>query len=131
MKLHLDSPGGSYQITGYGPGFVRVNEQRYARSLLVFPDKLIPHWSPVNISSLCAADMNPIIGLSPEIVLIGTGSRHVFPDAYLMAPLIAVRVGVETMDTFAACRTYNILLAEGRRVAAALIIEPGLSDNMQ
>ena len=121
MKLHLTRGEGRYQITGTGSGYVSVNGVRYEHSLLVTPDELAP-WPVAASGSLRAADMDPLVAQRPEVALIGTGARQHFPPAEVLRPLIDAGIGYEIMDTAAACRTYAILVAEGRRVLAALIV---------
>jgi len=124
MKLHADSASNSHAITAYGPGYVAVNGRRVERSLLVLPDQVDTEWGPPDFAGLTAEHLEPLAKLRCDVVLLGTGARQRFPAASLLRPLIDARVGVEVMDTPAACRTYSILVAEGRRVAAALIVEP-------
>ncbi|HSD61598.1 MAG TPA: Mth938-like domain-containing protein [Burkholderiales bacterium] len=122
MKLHLDRNAGQNAFTGYGAGYVMVNNSRYERSLVVLPDRLVEDWGVAAPGALTLAHMEELAALAPEVLLLGTGARLVFPAPALMAPLAAVGIGLEVMDTSAACRTYNILMAEGRRVAAAIIL---------
>jgi uncharacterized protein len=122
MKLHLTRSAGQQSITGHGPGWVEINEHRYAHSLIVLPNQLVTDWTVPSFDALKLADIERIAALQPEVVLLGTGSRHRFAHPRLAAPLAAMNVGLECMDTAAACRTYNILMAEGRHVAAALIL---------
>ena len=121
LKLHLSNLSGSNAFTGYGEGYVMVNRQRYARSLLVLPDRIVPDWQPAGFDQLTAADFEQLTGLAPEIVLLGTGARLRFPRPELTRALVDARIGLEVMDLQAACRTYNILAAEERKVVAALL----------
>ena len=123
MKLHLSRAEGRNQITSCGTDFVAVNGTRHSRSLLVMPLELIADWPPSHAQSLTAAHLDAVLALQPEVVLLGTGARLLFPPADVLRPMIEGGIGYEVMDTSAACRTYNILMAEGRRVLAALIIE--------
>jgi uncharacterized protein len=123
MKLHLSNAAGVNTITAQGPDHVQVNATRYARSLVILPDQVLPDWPVAGFEDLVAEHLLPLVEKKPEIVLLGTGARHRFPHPALYAGLIQAGIGVEVMTTGAACRTYNILVAEGRRVAAALIIE--------
>ena len=109
-------------FTGYGDGYVAVNGARHSASLVVSGDRLVTDWPVSSVEGLGADHLAAIVELHPEIVLIGTGRTFVFPEPRLLAPLHDARIGVEVMDTAAACRTYNILLGEGRNVVAALII---------
>ncbi len=122
MKLHASSPTALNTFTGYGPGFVLVNDQRYESSLVVMPEHLQP-WQAADFSSLEAAHFEQIVSLRPEMVLLGTGDKLRFPHPSLTRALAQARIGLEVMDIQAACRTYNILMAEERKVAAALLFE--------
>ncbi len=122
MKLHLSHPGGQNAVTAYGDGYVAVNHVRYQRSVVVLPDRVLEDWNVDGLAALTLERMEQLATLGAEIVLLGTGPRLVFPEAPLLAPFGAARIGFEVMDTQAACRTYNILMAEGRQVAAALIL---------
>jgi uncharacterized protein len=122
MKLHLSRSTETYQINGLGPDHVLVNGQRHESSLVILPDEVIAGWA-TRFEALSARDFDIMLMRAPEIVLLGSGARLRFPPPALYAGLLKARIGVEVMDTAAACRTYNILAAEGRRVAAALIIE--------
>lgn len=121
MKLHLTRAEGNQLITGYGEGWVEINTVRYEKSLIVMPDKVIPEW-PNKFEDLTAEDFEKLAGLKPEMVLLGTGASQRFIHPRLAAPLTAIGVSVECMDTSAACRTYNILMSEGRQVTAALLV---------
>lgn len=123
MSLTLDENAASYQIRAYQPGQIQVNEQIFAHSLIVTPEKLIDTWTPQTIDELRHDDLAAIIELRPAILLIGTGHTLQFPKLAIYGDLINYGIGVEIMNTHAACRTYNILTAEGRSVAAALIIK--------
>lgn len=122
MKLHLAQLSGHNVFTGYGDGYVTVNEQQYRRSLIVLPERLIADWPPQSIAALTEADFHFLAGLGVDIVLLGTGATLRFPPPGLLQIPGRAGVGLEVMDSHAAARTYNILLAEGRRVAAALIL---------
>lgn len=124
MKLHLTQAEGRHLITGHGPGWVEINASRHNASLILTPDRLLGDWPVASIEALQAAHFQPAIDLSPEILLLGTGSRLRFPAPACLKQLAEANIGFEVMDTAAACRTYNILMSEGRNVTAALIIEP-------
>lgn len=123
MKLHLSSAPGLNLIAAYGEGFVQIRDQRHQASLVVMPETILTDWPVVAFDRLAPDSFTPILDLQPELVILGTGSRHRFPRPALYQLLIAAGIGLEHMDTGAACRTYNILAAEGRKVAAALILE--------
>ena len=122
MKFTLDSPATLYVVRGYTPGLLRIGQRELTRSVIVSAESLIDDWRPQNIGELTAEDLEPALALRPEVLLLGSGARQVFPPHELLARLHAARVGLEVMDTGAACRTYNVLVGEGREVAAALII---------
>ncbi|HEU4622458.1 MAG TPA: Mth938-like domain-containing protein [Burkholderiaceae bacterium] len=124
MKLHLASAGPLNTVTAYGDGFIEITKVRHTQSLIVFPEGDVVPW-PVEVErSLEIADFSAVLAYAPEILVLGTGARQRFPHGRVAAALAAKRIGVEAMDTQAACRTYNILVAEGRKVAAALILDP-------
>jgi len=122
LKLHLSGMTGQNMFTGYGAGHVMINHARYERSLIVLPDRIVEDWNANAFEDITAEHFDFLLSLQPEMVLFGTGATLRFPHPRLTRSLIQVGIGVEVMDTAAACRTYNILTAEGRRVAAALLI---------
>jgi uncharacterized protein len=122
VKLHASGPSGVNTITGYGEGYVMVNGERRSASVVVLPDR-VEQWSAGGFDSLTADDFQFLKQLGAEIVLLGTGPRQRFPDPRLTAALAQAGIGLEVMDVQAACRTYNILVAEERKVAAALLFE--------
>ncbi len=121
MKLHPNRPSVLNTITAYGPGFIEVNAQRIEHALLLMPEQPIATWAPARFEDLMASHFDAVLAAEPEVVLLGTGARQRFAHPRLTAALIARRIGVESMDTGAACRTYNILMTEGRKVLAALL----------
>lgn len=123
MKLHLQGAAGLNLVTGYGAGYVAINGARHTASLLLTAD-LLTRWAPASFAALTAEDFDRVVPLAPEILVLGTGSRLQFPRPPLTRTLVEARIGLEVMDTAAACRTYNILMGEGRKVAAALIVGP-------
>jgi uncharacterized protein len=122
MKLHLDSPAATSLIRSYGSGQVRIGEVTHATSVIVTASTVLAPWRPQNVDDLREADLEPLLALAPEVVLLGTGPRQQFPSPALLQLLHSLRIGVEIMDTAAACRTYNVLATEGRSVAAALML---------
>lgn len=122
MKLHLTRAAGNQLITGYGDGWVEINTMRYQQSLIVLPNQVIADWPATDFESLSHEHFEKLVELKPEVVLLGTGATHRFIHPRLSHALIEANIGLECMATAAACRTYNILMAEGRNVAAALII---------
>ena len=122
LKLHLSGLSEQNTFTGYGTGYVMINHVRYEQSLVVLPDRIIENWEPETFEQLKTEHFEFLLSLQPEMVLVGTGSVLRFPHPSLTKILIASGIGVEVMDTAAVCRTYNILMAEERRVAAAIVI---------
>ena len=120
MKLHASSAGALNTFTAYGEGYVTVNGVRYESSLIVLPERVIA-WEAVSFDSLAAENFRALAAMAPEIVLLGTGPRLRFPHPSITRPLLEANIGVEVMDLRAACRTYNVLVAEQRKVAAAIV----------
>jgi len=123
VKLHLDRFGSHNAFSGYGAGYVGVNGRRHESSLVVFPDRIVDPWEVNRFEDLVEPALDFLAALPLEIVLVGTGARMRMLHPKHYRKLSGSRIGVEVMDTTAACRTYNILLAEGRMIAAALIVE--------
>jgi uncharacterized protein len=121
VKFHLATADGNV-VTGTGPGWVRVGSDEYRSSFVLAPDTIVAPWAQGGFDALAEADFEQVRALEPEIVLVGTGARQRFPHPRLYRTLTDAGIGVEVMDTPAAARTYNIIVAEGRRVAAALIV---------
>lgn len=121
MKLHADPLTYLNTVTGYGTGFIEINALRHSGSILVAPDAAVEPWSARSFEALAIDDFSALLRLKPELVLLGTGSRQRFPHPRLTRPLADARIGIEVMNTAAACRTYNILMSEGRRVVAAFL----------
>ncbi len=124
MKLQSDPHSGANTITGYGDGYVEINQIPYAHAVLLSSDGAISAWPVESFDSLEASDFDQMVELKPELILIGTGSRQRFPKPELLKSLISAKIGFEIMDSQAACRTYNILVGEGRQVLLALIVDP-------
>jgi uncharacterized protein len=123
MKFSEDYGNARYPITGYGDDYVQVNQTRHERSLIITLDELIPDWGPAVPSDLMQEEvLQALIEHHPEIVLLGTGRRIHFPPPQIMALFANHHIGLEVLDSAAACRTFNILLSEGRNVAAALLM---------
>lgn len=123
MKLHLADTTGLNAITGHGTDHVMVNGVRHDRPVLIGPAVGPVDWSAARFEALTEADFEQMLEHRPDLVLVGTGGRLRFPPARLTGCLAAARIGVEVMDTAAACRTYNILMGEGRLVLAALLFD--------
>ena len=124
MKLQPDKSNAP-TINAYDWQWIEVNGVRYTQSLIVssLPDQPPTPWGPAQLEGLCADDFSPSAQSGAELVLFGSGQKLIFAQPQWLQALIAQGVGVETMDTAAACRTYNILASEGRKVVALLLIE--------
>lgn len=122
MKMALDDNGGANLVRAYEPGRVHIRDQTYTESLIALPDRLFTGWEVESAQQLRAAHFNPLLEIAPEVLILGTGEAQVFPDPAVFMTLIDLGIGFEVMDNGAACRTYNILLGEGRRAALALIL---------
>jgi uncharacterized protein len=122
LKLHRQTAAAQNAFTAYGEGYVMVNERRIEKSVVVLPERIIADWEATSFEALAPRHLAALVGLGNEILLLGTGSRLRFPAAEVLRPLVEAGIGVEVMDVPAACRTYNILLAEERKVAAALLL---------
>lgn len=121
MKIELERTGLN-RIRQYGPGGVTVNETVLRQSFLITPERLYLDWAATGVETLTEGHFQLIADLKPEVVLLGTGASLRFPAPILTLPLMKARIGLEVMDTPAACRTYNILMGDGRRVLAALLM---------
>jgi uncharacterized protein len=124
VKLQPDRIEGVNAVTAYEPGMVRINAQPYTASLVLPWRGEVLAWPCDAFEQLRAEHFEQLVALAPELVIFGSGQRLRFPAPALMRSLIERRIGVETMDTAAACRTYNVLASEGRAVVAALLLEP-------
>jgi uncharacterized protein len=122
MKLQPDSFD-VQAITGYGPGWVGVNGEKITSSCIVASTGERIEWNAARFEDLGGEHFAQLAALKPEVAIFGSGSRIRFPRPAWLKPLVEAQVGLETMDTAAACRTYNILAQEGRRVAVALLLE--------
>lgn len=122
MKLHLNKYTNRNMFTAHGAGYVMVNGQRHEQSLVVTPDELLSGRLPASFDTLEAAHFDALLELQPEVVLFGSGSQLRFPHPQLYQALSRARIGVECMDTPAACRTYNILMSEDRKVVAVILL---------
>jgi uncharacterized protein len=121
MKFHLSTSTGNV-VTGLGVGWIRIGPQEYRTNLVLTPEAVVTDWAGAGFEGLSATDFARLLGYGPEIVLVGTGATIHFPHPRLTRALTDARIGFEVMDTAAACRTFNILAAEARKVVAGLII---------
>jgi len=123
MKLHSENNEKYQTVTGYDAEGVEINAQRFNFSLIVLPEVAPRPWPVTRFEDLTAAHFEQIAADRPDVVVLGTGARQRFVHPKLVASLSAMHIGVESMDSQAACRTYNVLMGEGRKVTLALIID--------
>jgi uncharacterized protein len=122
MKFHIDKAAGQNFFTGYGQGYVSINNQRFEHPVLVLPEQAVEPWAVTDFDALTRDHFDALLSQHPEIVLFGSGDTLRFPRPELTRGLAEAAIGLEVMDTRAACRTYNILVVEGRRVVAAMLV---------
>lgn len=122
MQISLDTNHGQYIIRSYEPGEIKINDETLHCSVIVTMDQLIATWPPQNFAELTITHLQTLADLKPEVVILGTGTKLTFPKPELLDVFYKNKIGVEVMDTHAACRTYNVLTSEGRNVAAGLLI---------
>ena len=122
MALHLDSDTNNKLFTGHGAGYVAVNGKQYQRPVVVMPEEVRTDWSATDFASLNESHFDYFLALKPEVLLFGTGAKQQFAHPNLFRELIRSNISIEFMDTPAACRTYNILVAEDRKVVAAVLL---------
>ena len=123
MKLHSDPQSSLNTITGYGFGYIEVNSQAYPHALIIQPEGEITPWSVNQLVDLSSENFASLCVFKPELIIIGTGKKQLFLKPELIRPLIQAKIGFEMMDSQAACRTYNILMNEGRHVLAAIMLD--------
>ena len=123
MPLAEDAVTSRYRITAYGDDSVTVNEVVYRQSLILTAEEMITPWAVSRLEDLSRQDLAPVLDLNPAVVLLGTGSRQQFPRAEIIALFGQRGIGLEVMDNGALCRTFNILIAEDRAVAAAILLD--------
>jgi uncharacterized protein len=126
MKFTQHTPAGLNLIRNYGPQFVTVGEQEMRTSCIVGAGLLIRDWPPRDVASLTPQHLAPLFDAAPEVVVLSTGAQQQFPRAALRAEFATRKIGLEVMEVGAACRTYNVLVSEERKVLAAILL-PGLS----
>ena len=125
MDLSLDRPEGYLFVRRVGAGSITLIDRELDRSFLLAPDQVIENWPVDAAGELEASHIDPLLALQPELVILGTGDRQVFPAAAFMAGFLRKNIGIEVMDNAAAARTYNLLAGEGRRVVAGFILPAG------
>ncbi len=121
MKLHLANPGEKKLFTAHGPDHVMINDERHQRSIVVLAEAVRDDWRVDGFDALDQAHFDYFLALKPDVLLLGTGATQRFAHPRLYRSLTDAGIGVECMSTPAACRTYNILVAEDRNVVAAIL----------
>ena len=123
MELHLESHPTTYHVGSFVDNAVVIGEVSYTASLIVTPEQVIPDWPPQHSDELTIDDFEMILTLQPELILVGTGNTLRFPDSVILKGVIKAGIGIDFMDSRAACRTYNLLAAEGRHITAGIIVD--------
>jgi uncharacterized protein len=121
MPLAEELITGRNSIQAYQPGQITINERDYNQSLILSATEIVTPWPVTNIDELSAEQMQTIVDQKPEVILLGTGEKQQFPDIEIIGYFAQLGLGLEVMNTGAACRTFNILVAEDRQVVAAII----------
>lgn len=124
MQLNHELPDYAYALRAADGQSATVNDRVLRASFILSPDQLIEDWPPHRSAELTPDDLAPLLGMRPELVLLGTGERQVFPSAAVMAACLTRGIGIEVMANAAAARTFNVLAGENRRVAAGFLLEP-------
>jgi uncharacterized protein len=123
MKIELDNTlMHPYRINSYEQGSILIGNDRFVSSVIITPSNVINNWQPQSFADIAPHHFDQILEMKPELILLGTGRRQHFPESDLFLKTAKLNIGFEIMDTGAACRSYNILLQEGRNVAAALLM---------
>ncbi len=125
MKFQPDHLAGTNTVSRHERSAVWINGTRWNASVLVPWRGAVLRWPPGSLDELAAVDFEQVLTLAPELVIFGSGEKLQFVSPGLYRCLIEARIGIETMDTGAACRTFNVLASEGRSVVAALLLAPG------
>ena len=123
MQLNHELPDYAYSLRAADGRSARVNDRVLGNSFYLTPDQLVEQWPVTDVAALQVADLEPILALKPALILLGTGERQAFPPAVVMAACLSRGIGLEVMNNPATARTFNILAGEGRKVAAAFILE--------
>lgn len=124
MQLNLEHPEHAYQLRGADGSAAKVNDRILTASFALSPERLVEAWPVTDVRTMSPEDLVPLTGMTPEVILLGTGATQVFPPAAVMAACLARGIGIEAMSNAAAARTFNVLASEGRRVAAGFILSP-------
>ena len=122
MKFAEDHNRSKYQITGYETDGVEINGLMHKQSFILSPMELVNDWQPQTVSELTVDHVATLYALKPEVIILGTGNKQIFPDQEILKFLVQNRIGYEIMGTQAACRTFNIIMSEGRTVVAGMLV---------
>lgn len=122
MKFAEDHNSANYKISAYDENSIAINGLPHSQSLVISPMELLSNWSPAKYSELDADHLDAVYAMKPEIIILGTGLKQIFPPAEILRRLAKEQIGYEIMDTQAACRTFNILMAEDRTVVAGMFL---------
>jgi len=122
MKFTQQGPAGAQLIRRYGADFIVIGDEEIRRSCLVSASTLVRDWAPRNVAELGVEHLAPIFEYAPEVVVLSTGASQAFPRAALRAEFATRRIGLEVMEVGAACRTYNVLVGEERKVIGAILL---------
>ena len=123
MKFAEDHNTANYKISGYDQDSIGINGLPHSKSLVLSPMELLNDWTPSKYSELSADHLDAIYAMKPEIIILGTGLKQIFPPSEILRRLAKEQIGYEIMDTQAACRTFNILMAEDRTVVAGMFFK--------
>ena len=123
MKFAEDNNSSNYKITGYESEGVEINGLMHKQSFILSPMELVNDWQPQELSALAVEHLDAFYTMKPEVIILGTGASQIFPERDILKYLVQNRIGYEIMDTQAACRTFNIIMAEGRTVVAGMFIK--------
>jgi uncharacterized protein len=124
MQLNHELPDYAYALRSADGRSAKVNDRVLEASFILAPNELIEHWPVSDSQALSPDDLSPLLALNPELVLLGTGDRQIFPSAAVMAVCLTRGVGIEVMTNAAAARTFNVLAGEARRVVAGFLLSP-------
>ena len=121
MQLDPEQRSGNF-IRSFSAGEIHINNAVFTESLIITTDSIIERWPPADIATLSIADFRDAIGFAPELIVFGSGLKQQFPPTEVTTEILQRGIGFEVMDTAAACRTFNVLVGDGRIVAAALLL---------
>lgn len=122
MQITQEDYQGHLPIKSYKPGAVTIGDVVYTTSFIISPNGIEPNWNVSPMQQLTLSDLQPLLATNPQLILLGTGETLIFPPRELLQQIMQLGIGIDVMDSSAACRTYNLLLAEGRCVAAGIVL---------